>query len=54
MNEWKPDWILPPEPLGDDEEEVKKLFYSEKPLLKWDELQEWQRESWRREYRDKP
>ena len=52
---WRPDWTLEPAPKGADEAEVKALYYREAGVnagLSWRQLQEWQRESWRREYRD--
>jgi len=53
---WQPRWELPPEPIRDDEEEVKKFFLPFVPARirdkAWNDLKEWQKESWRREYRD--
>ena len=53
---WHPSWRLDPEPEGDDENKVRALFEVETghlcPKLGWDELEEWMREAWRREYRD--
>lgn len=51
---WKPDWIVKPEPAGDDEEFAKALYdaYVGSTGIPWDELDEWKRESWRLEYRD--
>lgn len=63
---WHPGWKLRPAPRGDDEPQVRVLyvrFVAELSLLgenldlpdhypEWDELEEWKKESWRREYRD--
>lgn len=48
---WTPDWGLPPEPAGDDEDDVIAYYDREAGAAKWLDLAEWQRESWRREYR---
>jgi len=51
---WQPRWKLPPEPIRDDEEQVKDLYFKTigpRDLIPWERLQEWQKESWRREYR---
>lgn len=55
---WTPDWTLPPAPKGDDEEAViafravELRAVPQETVVPWDALDEWQRESWRREYRD--
>lgn len=54
---WKPDWSLPPEPEGDDEAAVEAFYVSYvgetvARVQPWRGLADWQRESWRREYRD--
>ena len=54
---WEPDWMpLPDEPLGDDEEAAKALYYAQTEgyLHPWEELDEWKRQAWRRELRDSP
>lgn len=44
---------LEPGIIGDDEDEVKAYFEQDPyTQLGWDELPDWQRESWRRAYRD--
>lgn len=53
---WKPDWSLPPEPVGEDEEQVRAFYFrmTEGQARKdWGELEDWQRESWRREFHDR-
>jgi hypothetical protein len=57
MSGWVPDWTPPPAEKGDDEAEVEALYREEMrkqglPELPWASLEEWKRESWRREYRD--
>lgn len=59
-NKWNPGWTLGPAPIGDDEDEVRQLYDTTmksryemlNPPRTWDELEEWQREAWRRELRD--
>jgi len=58
MNEFKPDWLLPPEPEGDDEPQVRTMYNDavKKHIIggkstPWEKLPEWTRESWRREFR---
>lgn len=57
---WKPTWTLPPEPQGNDEPFVKDFYYQHfldrgtSAGKSWRQLEEWQRESWRREYRATP
>lgn len=57
---WNPDWTLAPAPKGDDEHFCEALYEAQVRTLgkdaiqqpAWDELPEWKRESWRREYRN--
>ena len=51
---FNPDWEVPPAPEGDDEPQAADLYRREAidTSTPWDELPEWIRESWRREYRD--
>lgn len=51
---WTPDWELPPAPRGDDELYVIALYVeeTEEGRKLWNELPEWAKEAWRREYRD--
>jgi hypothetical protein len=53
MTGWRPDWLpLPPQLKGHDEELVKARYQQECPNgPSWEELEEWKRESWRREVR---
>lgn len=51
---FNPDWTVPPAPKRDDEPHAADLYRREAidSSTPWDELAEWIRESWRREYRD--
>lgn len=49
--------IIADGPLGDDEKHVTIFYYADavealKIPIPWDELEEWQRASWRIEYRN--
>lgn len=44
---------LAPEPIGDDEPQVRAAYEREVPDGEpWDQLPDWKREAWRREVRD--
>ena len=50
---WEPDWRLDLAPEGPDEPQVRKLYESQTPEERtpWEELEDWKKDSWRREYR---
>ena len=60
MNDWNPDWKIEPAPKGEDEAQAEALYETHVRTLgkdavrqpAWDELEEWKRESWRRELRN--
>lgn len=57
---WRPDWELGSAPAGDDEADVvafrerslEDVLHPGMLVAPWERLEEWQRESWRREYRE--